>query len=364
MHTGSLGLTPIRKWEFTLIQTRGYAATAPDAPLAPFEFARRELGPRDVQIEITFAGICHSDIHQVRQEWGPSNYPMVPGHEIVGNVVAVGSQATTHKIGDAVGVGVFVNSCRECANCLSGEDQYCLKGTVGTYNGYEYDGTTPTYGGYSKVIVVDERYVLRVPSSLPVSGVAPLLCAGITLYSPLRHWDAGPSKRVGIIGLGGLGHLGVKLAHALGAEVTVFSHSANKETDARTFGAQHFVLGDDEEQFAKLNNSFDLIISTVSADLDLNRYLKLLSLDSTLAIIGLPGKPLKIQAFNLLDQRRSISGSMVGGIPETQEMLDFCAEHGIVSEVEVVSASEINMAYDRTVKSDVKYRFVIEASTF
>jgi uncharacterized zinc-type alcohol dehydrogenase-like protein len=347
-----------------VIQTRGYAATAPDAPLAPFEFSRRELGPHDVQIEITYAGICHSDIHQVRQEWGPSNYPMVPGHEIVGNVVAVGSSATKHKIGDTVGVGVFVDSCRECANCLSGENQYCLKGTVGTYNGFEYDGVTPTYGGYSKTIVIDERYVLRVPNALPVAGVSPLLCAGITLYSPLKHWKAGPGKRVGIIGLGGLGHLGVKFAHALGAEVTVFSHSAKKEADAKSFGAKHFVLGSDEEQFSKLSKSFDLIISTVSADLDLNRYLNLLRLDSTLAIIGLPGKPMAIQAFNLLDQRRSVSGSMVGGIDETQEMLDFCAEHGIVSEVEVVRADQINDAYERTISSDVRYRFVIDASTF
>ncbi|OIQ75653.1 NADP-dependent alcohol dehydrogenase C 2 [mine drainage metagenome] len=289
---------------------------------------------------------------------------MVPGHEIVGNVIALGSQATSHKVGDLVGVGVFVNACRECANCVSGEDQYCLKGTVPTYNGFEYDGTTPTYGGYSKEIVVDERYVLRVPSSLQLSGVAPLLCAGITLYSPLKHWNAGPGKRVGVIGLGGLGHLGVKLAHAMGAEVTVFSHSANKEADARMFGAKNFVLGNDEAKFAELANSFDLILSTVSADMDLNPYLKLLSLDSTLAIIGLPGKPMMIQAFNLLDQRRSISGSMIGGVRETQEMLDFCGQHGIVSDVEVVSANQINEAYDRTVKSDVKYRFVIDAATF
>jgi uncharacterized zinc-type alcohol dehydrogenase-like protein len=347
-----------------VIETRGYAATAPDAPLTPYEFTRRELGSHDVQIAITYAGICHSDIHQVRQEWGPSNYPMVPGHEIVGNVVAVGGSATRHKIGDTVGVGVFVNSCRECANCLSGDNQYCLKETVGTYNGFEYDGVTPTYGGYSKMIVTDERYVLRVPNALPITGVAPLLCAGITLYSPLRHWHAGPGKRVGIIGLGGLGHLGVKFAHALGAEVTVFSHSANKEADAKSFGAEHFVLGNDDEQFSKLSKSFDLIISTVSADLDLNRYLDLLSLDSTLAIIGLPGKPMAIQAFSLLDQRRSVSGSMVGGIAEIQEMLDFCAEHEIVSEVEVVSAEQINDAYERTINSDVRYRFVIDASTF
>jgi len=347
-----------------VIQTRGYAATSPDAPLHPYEFTRRELGPHDVQIAISYAGICHSDIHQVRQEWGPSNYPMVPGHEIVGSVVAIGKDCALHRIGDIVGVGVFVNSCRECANCLSGDNQYCLNGTIGTYNGFEYDGVTPTYGGYSTVIVVDERYVLRVPSSLPLTGVAPLLCAGITLYSPLKHWHAGPSKQVGIIGLGGLGHLGVKFAHALGAEVTVFSHSANKEVDAKAYGANHFVLGNDDGQFAKLRRSFDLIISTVSADLDLNRYLKLLRLDSTLTVIGLPGKPLQIQANNLLDQRRSISGSMVGGIPETQEMLDFSAEHGIVSEVEVVRADQINESYERTINSDVRYRFVIDASTF
>jgi uncharacterized zinc-type alcohol dehydrogenase-like protein len=345
-------------------QTRGYAATSADAPLSPFEFTRRDLGSHDVQIAISYAGICHSDIHQVLEEWGPSNFPMVPGHEIVGNVVALGSSATLHKIGDTVGIGVFVNSCRECANCLSGENQYCLKGTVGTYNGFEYDGVTPTYGGYSQVIVADERYVLRVPTSLPITGVAPLLCAGITLYSPLKHWNAGPGKRVGIIGLGGLGHLGVKFAHALGAEVTVFSHSAKKEADAKSFGAQHFVLGDDKQQFSKLSNSFDLILSTVSADLDLNRYLNLLRLDSTLTIIGLPGKPIEIQAFNLLNQRRSLSGSGVGGIVETQEMLDFCAKHQIVSEVEVVRADQINDAYQRTIKSDVRYRFVIDAATF
>ena len=347
-----------------MIQTRGYAATGPNTPLAPFEFARRELGQRDIQIEISYAGICHSDIHQAREEWGPSNFPMVPGHEIVGHVIALGSQATSHKIGDSVGVGVFVNSCRECANCLSGENQYCLTGTVPTYNGFEFDGVTPTFGGYSKTIVVDERYALRIPASLPETGVSPLLCAGITLYSPLKHWKAGPSKKVGIIGLGGLGHLGVKMASALGAEVTVFSHSPTKEADAKSFGASHFVLGDDDVAFAKLKNSFDLIISTVSADLDMNRYLSLLSLDSTLAIIGLPGKPMKIHAFNLLDQRRSLSGSMVGGIAETQEMLDFCAEHGIVSEVEVVRADQINEAYERTIKADVRYRFVIDASTF
>jgi uncharacterized zinc-type alcohol dehydrogenase-like protein len=347
-----------------VIKTRGYAATSPSAPLAPFEFDRRDLGAHDVQIEIGFAGICHSDIHQVRQEWGPSNYPMVPGHEIVGGVVALGTAASLHKIGDTVGVGVFVNSCGICANCLSGENQYCLTGTVGTYNGFEYDGVTPTYGGYSKTIVVDEQHVLRVPDALSITGVAPLLCAGITLYSPLKHWHAEAGKRVGIIGLGGLGHLGVKIAHALGAEVTVFSHSAKKEADAKSFGAQYFVLGDDKEQFSRLNKSFDLIISTVSADLDLNRYLNLLRLDSTLAIIGLPGKPLAIEAFNLLDQRRSVSGSGVGGMVETQEMLDFCAKHEIVSEVEIIRADQINEAYERTVSSDVRYRFVIDASTF
>ncbi|HUW77550.1 MAG TPA: NAD(P)-dependent alcohol dehydrogenase, partial [Candidatus Nanopelagicaceae bacterium] len=306
-----------------MIETRGYAATVANAPLTPFVFKRRDLGPQDVQIAISYAGICHSDIHQVREEWGPSNFPMVPGHEIVGNVVAIGDQVTKHRVGDVVGIGVFVNACRECENCRSGQDQYCLTGTVPTYNGFELDGVTPTYGGYAKMIVADERYVLRIPASLPITGVSPLLCAGITLFSPLKHWNAGPDKNVGIIGLGGLGHLGVKFARALGAEVTVFSHSAKKEADARLFGASHFVLGDDKEEFQKLANSFDLIISTVSADLNLNRYLKLLRINSTLAIIGLPGKPLGIEAFNLLDQRRSISGSMVGGIAETQEMLDF-----------------------------------------
>lgn len=347
-----------------MIETRGYAAATAKAALAPYAFNRREVGPHDVLIEISYAGICHSDIHQVREEWGPAIFPMVPGHEIVGVVSQVGTDTTRHRVGDLVGVGVFVNSCRECKNCLAGNEHFCLNGFIPTYNGYEYDRSTPTYGGYAKVIVVDERYVLRVPANLPLPGVAPLLCAGITLYSPLKHWQAGPGKHVGIIGLGGLGHLGVKLAHAFGAEVTVFSHSPAKEPDAKRLGADHFVLAGDEGAFKKLRNTYDLILSTVSADIDLNPYLRLLGLDATLTVIGLPGKPVAIDIDNLLFQRRRVSGSMIGSIAETQEMLDFCSEQNIVSDVEVVSASEINTAYERTIKSDVKYRFVIDAATF
>jgi len=332
--------------------------------LTPFDFERRQVGPKDVLVDISYAGICHSDIHQVREEWGPSIFPMVPGHEIVGTVARVGAETSKYRVGDLVGVGVFVNSCRECKNCLAGNEHFCLTGFIPTYNGYEYDRSTPTYGGYAKAIVVDERYVLRIPENLPLSGVAPLLCAGITLYSPLKHWQAGPGRRVGIIGLGGLGHMGVKLAHAFGAEVTVFSHSPSKESDARRLGADHFVLASDEETFKKARNTYDLIISTVSADIDMNPYLRLLGLDATLAVIGLPGKPVAIDVDNLLFQRRRVSGSMIGSIAETQEMLEFCSGHNIVSDVEVISGHEINTAYERTIRSDVKYRFVIDASTF
>ena len=346
------------------METRGYAVLEAKAPLQPYSFQRRALRDGDIAFDITYAGICHSDIHQAREEWGSAIFPMVPGHEIVGIITAMGSAVTKFAIGDRVGVGVFIDSCGLCDNCLAGEQQYCLEGMTGTYNGYERDGKTVAMGGYSNKFVIDQNYALKVPSTLEMSGVAPLLCAGITLYSPLRHWKAGPGSKVGVIGLGGLGHMGVKFAAALGAEVTVFSHSANKEADAKRMGASHFVATKDPAVFEKLNESFDLILNTVSAELDINQYLKLLKLDGTLVVIGLPGKPYEVTAFDLLRLRRSLAGSMIGGLPETQEMLDFCAEHNIVSDVEVVKADYINEAYERTVASDVKYRFVIDASTF
>jgi len=346
------------------METRGYAVLEANGPLVPFTFARRNLRPTDIAFDIKYAGICHSDIHQAREEWGSAIFPMVPGHEIVGVVTAVGSEVTKHAIGDRVGVGVFIDSCRTCDNCLAGQQQYCEKGMTGTYNGYERDGTTVAMGGYSNKFVIDQDYALKIPSSLDLSGVAPLLCAGITLYSPLRHWKAGPGQKVGVIGLGGLGHMGVKFAAAMGAEVTVFSHSAGKEEDAKRMGAKHFVVTKVPEVFAAHAESFDLILNTVSAELDINQYLGLLKINGTLVVIGLPGKPYEVTAFNLLRLRRSLAGSMIGGLPEIQEMLDFCAEKNIVSDVEVIKADYINEAYDRTVKSDVKYRFVIDAESF
>jgi uncharacterized zinc-type alcohol dehydrogenase-like protein len=346
------------------METRGYAVLEAKAPLQPFTFERRALREGDIAFDITYAGICHSDIHQAREEWGPAIFPMVPGHEIVGLVTAVGAGVTKFAIGDRVGVGVFIDSCGTCENCQAGAQQYCLDGMTGTYNGLERDGTTVAMGGYSNKFVIDQDYALKVPESLDMTGVAPLLCAGITLYSPLRHWKAGPGSKVGVIGLGGLGHMGVKFAAAMGAEVTVFSHSAGKEADAKRMGATHFVVTKDPKVFEELSESFDLILNTVSAKLDINQYLGLLKLNGTLVVIGLPGEPYQVSAFNLLRLRRSLAGSMIGGLPEIQEMLDFCAEHNIVSDVEVISADYINEAYERTVASDVKYRFVIDASTF
>ncbi len=346
------------------METRGYAVMTANAPLQPFNFKRRALRAGDIAFNITYAGICHSDIHQAREEWGSAIFPMVPGHEIVGVVTEIGANVDKFVVGDTVGVGVFIDSCGTCENCLSGAQQYCLDGMTGTYNGYERDGTTVAMGGYSNNFVIDQNYALKVPASLEMSGVAPLLCAGITLYSPLRHWKAGVGSKVGVIGLGGLGHMGVKFAAAMGAEVTVFSHTASKEADAKRMGASHFVVTKDPKAFEGLTESFDLILNTVSADLEINLYLDLLKLNGTLVVIGLPGKPYEVSAFNLLRLRRSLAGSMIGGLPEIQEMLDFCAEHAIVSDVEVIRADYINQAYDRTVASDVKYRFVIDASTF
>ena len=346
------------------MKSRGYAALSAKSDLATYTFERRDLGAHDVVLDISYAGICHSDIHQVAEDWGPAIFPMVPGHEIAGVVTAVGPKVSKFAIGDRIGVGVFVDSCRTCTSCLKGLQQYCVEGMTGTYNGLERDGTTVAMGGYSNNFVINEDYAVHIPNNLPLDGVAPLLCAGITLYSPIKHWNVGPGMKVAIMGLGGLGHMGVKFAAAMGAEVTVLSHSPNKHEDAIAMGAHHFVSTKDPNNLKPLLKTFDLILNTVSAELDIDQYLNLLKLDGTLVIIGLPGKPYAVHAGTLLNGRRSLSGSMIGGIPEMQEMLDFCAEHQIVSDVEVIKADYINEAYKRTIASDVKYRFVIDATTF
>jgi uncharacterized zinc-type alcohol dehydrogenase-like protein len=346
------------------MQVQGYAALGAKETLVPFAFDRRELRPHDVAFDILFSGICHSDIHQVDEDWGPSIFPMVPGHEIVGVVTALGTEATKFQVGARIGVGTFVDSCRECEYCRRGEEQYCRTGDTPTYNGYERDGTTIAQGGYSNRFVVDERFAVRISEDLDLAGVAPLLCAGITLYSPLRHWGAGPGVRVGIIGLGGLGHMGVKFAAALGAHTTVFSHSANKRDDAARLGAHEFVHSTSAEEMAASAGRFDLLINTVSADLDLAPYLEALSVDGTLVLVGLPPHPFPVGAMPLVNKRRAVAGSMAGGMAELQEMLDFCAEHRITSDVEVVAADYIARAFERTIASDVKYRFVIDASSF
>ncbi len=347
----------------TKVATKGYAAPSVGAPLAPFTFERREPGPNDVAIAIAFCGICHSDIHQARDEWGGSIFPMVPGHEIAGTVSGVGEKVTKFKVGDHVGVGCFVDSDRTCQYCTQGLEQYCESGMTPTYNGTERDGKTPTFGGYSQSIVVDENYVLRIPDSLPLDAAAPLLCAGITLYSPLKHWGAGPGKRVAIVGLGGLGHMGVKIAHALGADVTVLSQSLGKQDDGKRMGASAYYATSDPATFDKLKGSFDLIVNTVSAQMDWNLYLGLLKVDGAMVNVGIPENEIPIGAFSLVTKRRSLAGSMIGGIAETQEMLDFCAEHGIPSEIEKISIDKVNEAYDRVVKGDVRFRFVIDMAT-
>lgn len=345
------------------MNVRGLAALTKSAPLTPYSFTRRDLLPNDVAIAIKYAGICHSDIHQVREEWGGALFPMVPGHEISGVVSAVGSSVTKFAVGDLIGVGVFIDSCRNCSSCKQGLEQYCENGMTPTYNGFERDGVTPTMGGYSDGYVIDEKYAVRIPTSLDLAAVAPLLCAGITLYSPLKHWNAGPGKKVAVMGLGGLGHMGVKFAHALGAEVTVLSHSPSKEADARSLGADHFVVTSDSDQLRSIKRKFDLILDTVSAEHNINDYLSLLSTDGTLVVIGLPGVPFAVDADSLLSGRRSMAGSMIGGVSELQEMLDFCGEKNIVSEIELISADYVNTAYERTIKSDVRFRFVIDIAT-
>ena len=339
-----------------------YQATAPDAPLEKATIERRAVGPHDILIDVKFAGICHSDIHTARNEWGGTTYPVVPGHEIAGIVAEVGSEVTTRKVGDRVGVGCFVDSCGKCEACLDGDEQYCTKGVVQTYNSTTYEGEF-TNGGYSTQIVVTEKFVLGIPEGVELDVAAPLLCAGITLYSPLKHWGAGPDKKVAIIGMGGLGHIGVKIAHAMGAHVTVLSQTDAKEADGKAYGADEYYATKDTTALKDMQGKFDLILNTVSANLPMGKYLGLLARNGTLVELGVPEKPLEIPAFALLTNRRSFAGSMVGGIAETQEMLDFCAEHHIGAEIEVIPAEKINEAYDRVVKSDVRYRFVIDAAT-
>ncbi|OBJ85216.1 NAD(P)-dependent alcohol dehydrogenase [Mycobacterium sp. 1245852.3] len=338
-----------------------YAATSPTAPLTKTTIERREPGPHDVAIDIKFAGICHSDIHTAKGEWGTPSYPLVVGHEIAGVVTAVGSAVTKHKVGDHVGVGCMVNSCGQCRSCQAGLEQYCSRGTIFTYNATDKDGTI-TQGGYSQAIVVDENFVLHIPDSLPLDKAAPLLCAGITLFSPLRHWKAGPDTLLAIIGLGGLGHMGVKLGAAMGAEVTVLSQSLKKMEDGLRLGAKHYYATAERETFKELRNSFDLILNTVSANLNLNDYLSLLDVDGTLVELGIPEHPMEVGAFSLALARRSLSGSNIGGIAETQEMLDFCAEHHVTPEIELIEPDYINEAYERVLASDVRYRFVIDIS--
>jgi uncharacterized zinc-type alcohol dehydrogenase-like protein len=342
-----------------MLNTRGYAALAAGCRLTPYTFERRELGANDIAIDIKFCGICHSDIHQIRDDFGGSSFPMVPGHEIAGIVTAVGMEVTRYAPGDRVGVGSFVDSCRHCDPCQRGLEQYCSAGATWTYNAQGEDGLR-TQGGYSDKIVVDENYVLSIPDNLPLDAAAPLLCAGITLYSPLRHWSVGPGKTVAIMGLGGLGHMGVKLAHALGAEVTVLSLSPGKRADAERLGANHFHVTSDPATLASLAGAFDLILNTIGGDIDLNPYLPLLKLDGSMVLVGLPLHLSQVATFSLIDARRSLAGSSLGGIAETQEMLGFCGKHGIVSDIELIAIQRVNAAFDRVLKSDVRYRFVID----
>ncbi|GEJ58099.1 NAD(P)-dependent alcohol dehydrogenase [Anaeromyxobacter diazotrophicus] len=344
-------------------KTKAYATTSPRSPLGPFEIERREPREHDIVIEIAYCGVCHSDIHQARDEWGGSIFPMVPGHEIAGKVTKVGARVEKFKEGDLAGVGCMVDSCRTCEPCRRDLEQFCERGAAMTYNGTEMDRKTPTYGGYSQRVVVDERFALKIQPGQDLSGVAPLLCAGITTYSPLRHWKTKPGSRVGVVGLGGLGHMAVKLAAAMGAEVTMLSTSKRKEADARRLGAHEFGLTSDQATFKKLGNRFDLIIDTISAPHDYNAYLGMVKVDGTMVLLGVPPQPAPVHAFSLIGGRKSISGSLIGGIAETQEMLDFCAQHRLVADVEVIPIQQINEAYERMMKGDVRYRFSIDAKT-
>ena len=343
--------------------TRAYAAAAPGARLAPFDVTRREPGPDDVEIAVDFCGVCHSDLHQVRDEWGGATFPMVPGHEIVGRVVRVGSAVTRFHPGDLAGVGCLVDSCRSCDPCRHELQQFCAQGPAWTYNSTEMDRRTPTYGGYSKSVVVSERFTLAIAPGQELARVAPLLCAGITTWSPLRHWKAGKGSRVAVVGLGGLGHMAVKLAAALGAEVTLLSHSASKEADARRLGAHEFVVTSAPGAFRRLAGRFDLVLDTVSADHDLNRYLGTVKVDGAMVLVGVPPKPAALNAFSLVGGRKTLAGSLIGGIAETQEVLDFCAERKVAADVEVIPMQAIDEAYERMLRGDVRYRFVIDLAT-
>ena len=343
--------------------TAGYAAHSAKTPLERFSFERREPGPKDVQIEILYCGVCHSDLHTARNEWTNTTYPVVPGHEIVGRVTKVGNGVAKFKAGDAVGVGCLVDSCRTCPSCKQGLENYCEIGATFTYNSPDPHLGGTTYGGYSLSVVVDEDFVLRIPGGMDLAGAAPLLCAGITTYSPLRHWKVGQGQKVGVVGLGCLGHMGLKLAHALGAHVVLFTTSLHKAEDAKRLGAAEVVLSRDPAQMEKHLNSFDFVLDTVSADHDINAYLNLLKRDGALVLVGAPEKPMPVAAFSLIPKRRQFSGSMIGGLQETQEMLDFCGKHGIISDIEIIPMQKINEAYERMLKSDVKYRFVIDMAS-
>ncbi|MCO1339922.1 alcohol dehydrogenase [Kocuria polaris] len=345
-----------------MLAVKAYAAPSATGPLVPHTIERRDVGPKDVLIAIRYAGICHSDIHTVREEWGPITFPQVVGHEIAGEVIEVGSEVTKHAVGDRVGVGCMVNSCRDCDACRAGNEHYCLNGNTQTYASVDRDGTI-TQGGYSTHVVVDEDFVLRLPEAIPYDAAAPLLCAGVTTYSPLARWNAGPGSRVAVVGMGGLGHLGVKIAVAMGAEVTVLSRSTSKKEDALAFGATRHVATGDDGALASLRGSFDLIINTVSAPLDMDAYLAMLRPEGALVNVGAPPEPLPVSVFSLIMGGRTLAGSNIGSIRETQEMLDFCAEHGIAPETELIAAEQINEAYERVLNSDVRYRFVIDTAT-
>lgn len=346
-----------------MIPVKGYAVQTPKTPLAPFKFERREVGDHDILIDISYCGVCHSDIHQARDEWGGSIFPMVPGHEIVGKVAKVGKAVSTFKVGDLAGVGVLIDSCRTCNSCKQGLEQFCDVHWVPTYNGYEMDLKTMTFGGYSNQYVIDEKYALHISEKLNLAAVAPLLCAGITTYSPLKHWKVGPGHKVGVIGLGGLGHMGIKFAVSLRAEVTVLSTSERKRDDAKRLGAHHFINTKDENQLKVAKGTFDFLLDTVSATHDLNEMISLLKLDGTIILVGIPPEDPKLATVGLISRRRSVAGSMIGGVKETQEMLDYCASKNIVSDIEVIAIKDINNAYERMIKGDVKYRFVIDMST-
>jgi alcohol dehydrogenase (NADP+) len=345
-----------------MIQAKAYAAITPTTSLVPWNFQRREVGPHDVQFDIHYCGVCHSDLHQIRNEWREGIFPMVPGHEIVGKVVKTGSEVHKFKPGDLAGVGCMVDSCRVCDNCKHGLEQYCTNMGVYTYNSREKDGT-PTYGGYSNTIVVHEDFVLHISDKLSLAAVAPLLCAGITTYSPLRHWKVGKGHKLGVLGLGGLGHMGVKFGVSFGAEVTVLSTSKSKETDARKLGAHKFVVTTNKEQVSSVTNYFDFILDTVSAKHNINDYLAMLKTDGTHICVGLPSEATDIEPFSIVDGRKSLAGSSIGGLPETQEMLNYCAHHNITSDIEIIDIKDIHKAYDRMVKGDVRYRFVIDMAT-